>query len=281
MTKKGRIGNDERTRIVSYLTSESNEQIAERFDRTLDSISRIRDDNEAAEKFPQPDNEYIAVLHTRHFWATVQRQLLNSSEIVYFEQSWAALYEQYVGSEIKHTDEMMIKDLIMLDVLLNRTLEDRRNVSSEVDNIKGMLEDAHRIEHEPQRIERVSTLGRTLSQLVSTQETSNKVSNDIQAKKDKKFEQLKATRDQRFKTAEQSKTNFFQLIIKLDEDKSRKEQGRKNELIKLSAAKYQADLEKLHQFEDGEVARPILTPESVLRDSDESEQEEVSGDTDK
>jgi len=284
MTKKGRIGKDEKTRIVSYLDTETNEQIADRFDRTLKSVVQIRAEQKALVENPLPDtdNDYVATLHTRHFWPTIKRQLMDACEITYFEQSWASLYEQYIGNEVKHTDEMMIKDLITLDIQLNRILEDRRNMAVEGADLRKMLDDAKRIELEPERVERVSTLSRALTQVVAVQETSNKLSNDLQTKKDKKFEQLKATRDQRFKTSEQSRTNFFERVKFLDETAQRKSQGRKNELIRMSAAIHQAKLESPHHFDDGEWERPILTPESVLGENyaEPQPEEEVSSSQD-
>lgn len=269
MPKKGRIGQKERDMIISYLSSEKDEQIASRFDRTIEVIKKIRLENQAVENNPPPENEYVALLHTRYFWNTIKRQLVNQDEFTYFEMSWAALYQQYVGSEVAHTDEMMIKDLIMLDILLNRALEDRRNLSAETEDLRRRLETAKRLESEAERVERVSTLNRSLSQVIAALETANKLANDLQTKKDKKFEQLKGTRDQRFKTAEQSKTNFFERIKYLDEASNRKEQGRRNELIKLSAAKFQFDLEQEQQYEDGEWTRPFLTPDAIMRANDE------------
>ena len=277
MPKKGRIGEDERARIISYLPSESNKEIAKRFDRTVAAVAKIRKEHEVQEENPPPEQEYIVLLHTRYFWSAVKRQLLNEDETRYFEQSWSALYQQYVGSEVAHTDEMMIKDLIMLDILLNRALEDRRNLSAETEDLRKRLETAKRLENEAERVERVGTLNRTLSQVIAALETANKLANDLQTKKDKKFEQLKGTRDQRFKTAEQSRTNFFERIKLLDEREQREVQGRKNELIKLSAAKHQAELEQEQHYEDGEWERPFLTPEAVMRANDEKEKQVRTG----
>jgi|14BtaG_2_1085337.scaffolds.fasta_scaffold12269_5 hypothetical protein len=266
MTKKGRIGADEKSRIESYLATESDKDIAKRFDRTVLAVERIRAESKAVESNPAPSNNYVAVLHTRYFWNAVQRQLISSDEKRYFEQSWAALYEQFVGSDVAHTDEMMIKDLIMLDIQLNRALEDRSSLSTDIERLRGDLEKAYRIEDVGEKTEKVSNINRTISQCVAAMETATKMGNDLQGKKDKKFEQLKGTRDQRFKTEQQSKVNFFERIKYLDEKKQRDEQGRRNELIKLSALKFQEGFEVDHEFEDGEYDKVFLTPEAVERD---------------
>ena len=95
MTKKGRISASEKLRIVSFLTKETNEQLAERFDRTLESIQKIRAETNSVQEHPGPDRQYVQILHTRYFWAAVQRQLLDADEKSYFENSGTKYPSRY------------------------------------------------------------------------------------------------------------------------------------------------------------------------------------------
>lgn len=74
---------------------------------------------------------------------------------------------------------------------------------------------------------------------------------------------LKATRDQRIKKIEDSKTTFAGLLRALDDEELRKRMGDDAELMKLAKDKSKKKLSEYHLFANGELDQPLLTPESI------------------
>jgi hypothetical protein len=81
-------------------------------------------------------------------------------------------------------------------------------------------------------------------------------------KKDKKYDQLKATRQLRLEKAEKAGRSFYDLIAMLDTPEVREREGRLNELFKQATDISRAVFEKYHKYDDGKLDRPFLTPES-------------------
>jgi chromosome segregation ATPase len=91
---------------------------------------------------------------------------------------------------------------------------------------------------------------------------------ELESRKDALFKNLKSTRDQRYKQAEESKSNFWVKLAELAEMKNREKDGRWMEIMAKAGEKAHSDLEQEIQYEDGTFDRPILTPESVEKDSE-------------
>ena len=74
---------------------------------------------------------------------------------------------------------------------------------------------------------------------------------------------LKATRDQRIKKIEDSKTTFAGLLRALDDEDLRKRMGNEAELMRLAKDKSKQKLSEYHLFANNELDLPLLTPESI------------------
>ncbi len=81
-------------------------------------------------------------------------------------------------------------------------------------------------------------------------------------KKDKKYEQLKSTRQMRLEKAEKAGRSFFDLVSMLDSPEVREKEGRLNELYKMATAVAKQRFEQYHKYEDDKLDRPFLTPEA-------------------
>lgn len=211
----------------------------------------------------------VAQLHASHFWPEVQRSLLNS-EIKFFEQQWAKLVDQFSTNEIMATDEMMIKDLILLELGGLRATAEKKKVMTMLLDTEEQYEKERKKPIDVQDIAFITLLKDQLTSLRACLPQLSKEQLDFQQRKDQKLRDLKATREQRYKQIEESKKNIFELIKTLDEYKKRKKEGRWMELMKMGADKVEDDWNNSMEFEDGTYNRPMLTPEAILKEDEEN-----------
>lgn len=266
--KTGRLSKSEISFIDANLSNMTDEQIAERLDRSVEAISQRR----AVAPQDNANNEmqsYVAQLHEKHFWTTVKKSLL-PEELQGFENNWAALYSQFFHQGVTPTDEMMMKDVIIEDILLHRALEQKKNILQEIKENEKLIAEEREKDMEDRDTDFMTNALRTVVQLRGTSEAYTKEINEIKKTKDTKFKDLKATRNERLKTVEESGKNIFALIKLLDEQKMRETEGRMTGLVYKASQVKQEEMSKDSVFADGEVDKAWLTPESELK----SEQEE-------
>ena len=263
--RTGRLSRSEISFIDENLDAMSDDEIAKAIERSPDAVAQRRANRPQRETNTKM-NDFVAQLHEKHFWETVQRSLLKE-ELPVFENSWASLYAQFVHQGVTATDEIMMKDVIIDDILLHRALEEKRKIieeiqdqENEMDRIK-LIPMANRTQAE---VDSAVNAHRTVVQLRGAQEAYTKEINDIKKTKDGKFKDLKATRQERLKVVEESGKNIFALIKHLDERKQRESEGRMTGLVYEAARIKQKELEEYTTFADKEVDRPWMTPESEL-----------------
>ena len=76
---------------------------------------------------------------------------------------------------------------------------------------------------------------------------------------------LKGTREQRIKAIEDSKQTFASLVKQIATDKSfRTKIGVDMEKMRLAMEKEKERLSEYHEYLDGTVDQPLLTPETLL-----------------
>ncbi len=118
--KRGRLSREEEEIVYSNLALKSDEEIGAMLNREPEVVARYR-----AKQPVQQNNESIVdlvqQLHAKFFWIETRGQLLDNDEIRYFEQYWGNLIQQFAPQGILPTDEQMIRDLILVDIHLNRS----------------------------------------------------------------------------------------------------------------------------------------------------------------
>ena len=214
---------------------------------------------------------HISQLRLKHFWPTIKKSLLNE-EIGAFENSWAALSSQFSHQGVTATDEIMMKDVIIEDILLHRALEQKKNILQEIKANEKLLAEERNKDREDRDTDFMTNALRTIVQLRGTSEAYTKEINEIKKTKDSKFKDLKATRNERLKTVEESGKNIFALIKFLDEQEMRETEGRMTGLVYEAAKKKEGQMKQEMVFADKEVDSPWLTPESELEKEQEEEQ---------
>ncbi|MHC4300612.1 MAG: hypothetical protein ACYS7Y_25330 [Planctomycetota bacterium] len=221
-------------------------------------------------------DDWISRLHSSSFWLDIKKGLI-SSEVGYFENAWASYINQFgSASDILATDELMIKDLVMLDIFSQRAIAEQANMIRRI----SMLERDIAAEEDKDVDDRDAfELGQwrtTLSSLLAAKAAVSKQHLDYQQRKDAKLRDLKGSRDQRFKQIEESRKNIFELIKELDTQRRRTEEGRLAEKVRLAAQHVAHDWNQVMEFEDGTLDKPFLSPEGELEDARlQNEQEQA------
>ena len=77
---------------------------------------------------------------------------------------------------------------------------------------------------------------------------------------------LKATREQRIKRIEDGKSSWIGLIRMLEDEDIREREGKEMEILKHATDTFKDKLTEYHEYEDGVVDRPFLTPEDTINE---------------
>lgn len=210
--------------------------------------------------------DWVSRLHTSSFWPEVRRGLVGG-EVSVFEQSWASYMSQFGStSDIMETDNLMIKDLVMLDILCQRAINDKANTIRRLDVLEQSIDIERQKDEEDRDQVELQRWMNEKSALLVAKTALSKEHIDYQQRKDTKLRDLKGSRDQRFKTIQESKRNIFELIKDLDSDNKRRIEGKLAEKVRIAAERVRDDWNQVMEFEDGTVDKPFVSPEGELED---------------
>lgn len=214
-------------------------------------------------------------LHQKYFWNELRNQF-NEEELVYFESSWIALMLQF-KEDILSAEELQIKQLVTIEILINRSMKERRKHIEEIDKIQSEINQEYKLPEDARDTAKLANLEQQVAyarnsigqytteytKLLGEQKTIN--------------QNLKATRDQRIKRIEDSKTTFAGLLRALDDEDLRKRMGDEAELMRLAKEKSKKDLSQIHIFSDSVGDFPLLTPEVILQQQQQEPEGEIDG----
>ena len=265
--KRGQLALDEEKFIRDNIDNMSIEQIANALNRNVDPINRYIDENQLFSLNERGENEVLKrKLHSKTFWNEIMRQFdAESGELEYFEDTWVGLIKQF-REDVLPAEELQIKQFITIDILINRSMKERKRHISETEKLQKLV-DAEYDKPEDQRdIPRLANLETQLSfsrnSISSYTNEYTKLLNEQQ----KISKDLKATREQRIKRIEDGKSSWVGLIRMLEDEQIREKEGREMEIISMATDKYKAQLYGYHNYADNSVDRPFLTDESVSID---------------
>ena len=266
MAKRGRMSDEEKSFLDENLDNMSDEDLAERLDRTVSFVSNYRKIQQHV-VIDDDEDEIVIKLHSLYFWSEIKEQLTHN-ELGGFEARWVVLHKQF--QDVLATDQMQIKDLIVLEILINRVLCEKQKVLTTISRLEAQLKKEEQVGIDEQDTNLMLNIETQLNAAMASQNARTTEHMKLQEKKDAKFKDLKATRDQRFKQLEDSRTSFFDLMKTLDEQESRIKEGRHMELMKMATERVVEDLAEYTEFEDGTVDQPFLNHKTV-KDEEEDE----------
>ena len=268
--KTGRLSKDEWAFIEFNSDKMSAAQIAKELDRAIEPVQKHLEKlgkGKDLRKNLQTQAEYD--LKKRPYWRELQAQF-SESELEILLYHWKEIVSQF-RKDILATEELQIIDVVKLEVLMNRALREQQYSMNKIAEFDEMIEFEKRKAAEDQDREFIFGLERQIATLRAAKESLSREYKDLQTKKSAMYRDLKATREQRIAKLEDNKETFSGLVQKLVRDPDFvEEQNLYMEKMRLAVMKEQERLSDYHEYEDGTVDQPFLTPETILDGSNEN-----------
>ena len=268
--KTGRLSKDEWAFIEFNSDKMSAAQIAKELDRAIEPVQKHLQKlgkGKDLRKNLQTQAEYD--LKKRPYWRELQAQF-SESELEILLYHWKEIVSQF-RKDILATEELQIIDVVKLEVLMNRALREQQYSMNKIAEFDEMIEFEKRKATEDQDREFIFGLERQIAPLRAAKESLSREYKDLQTKKSAMYRDLKATREQRIAKLEDNKETFSGLVQKLVRDPDFvEEQNLYMEKMRLAVMKEQERLSDYHEYEDGTVDQPFLTPETILDESNEN-----------
>lgn len=266
--KRGQLSLDEEKFIRDNVKNLSIDLIAEQLNRSAAPVKRYIVENRLLEDDDIiNDEEYLkAKLHSKTFWHEIMKQFDNDSgELEYFENIWINLIRQF-REDVLPAEELQIKQFITIDILINRSMKERKRHIAETEKLQRMVDKEYEKPEDTRDIPKLANLETQLSFARNSIANYTNEYTKLLGEQQKISKDLKATREQRIKRIEDGKSSWVGLIRMLEDEEIREREGREMEIINMATTKAKNDLYGYHEYADGVVDRPFLTPESVILD---------------
>jgi hypothetical protein len=272
--KRGQLSLDEEAFIRDSVGSLTIDQIATHLNRSPAPIKRYISENNLllSEEDRNQDEILRNKLYSKTFWREVQKQFdEESGELEYFESVWINLIRQF-REDVLPAEELQIKQFITIDILINRSMKERKRHIAETEKLQREVDKEYAKADDQRDIPRLANLE---TQLTFARNSIANYTNEytkLLAEQQKISKDLKATREQRIKRIEDGKSSWVGLIRMLEDEIVREKEGREMVILNMATEKAKETLMDYHQYQDGKVDIPFLTPEAVLKKQRENEE---------
>ena len=267
--KMGRISKDEEKFIRENLNL-GFEAVATTIDREPESVLSFIKKKVAKGDFICPqwmepaDSEEKAQfdLTFRPYWNELKLQF-TEGELELFKYHWARSISQF-RDDVIPTEELQVVDLIKLELLMNRSLKYNKENIEQISQFNELLRQLRAVDVDQQDRDEIFNIERQTASLKASQESLNKDYRELQTKKNSMLKEMKATREQRVKRLEDSKQSFVGWLAYLvsNPDVARG-YGSEMEKMRLAMDHQKQKLSQYHQYQDGLVDQPFLTPDTA------------------
>jgi len=260
--KRGPWSKKEKQFIADNAAKMDAKSMAAVLNRNPDAVKKYIINNHA-DSFTEKARSAEYDIQKSPVWKDLQQQF-SFEELQMFLYHWGRIISQF-RDDVYPTEEMQVVDTIKLELLMNRAVTQQQQVMLDIAALETLL-NTERGNVEVDQAE-INNLERQIGVLRAAQESLNKDYQDMLKQKNVILKEMKATRDARIKHLESNKHNFLNFIRRITEDKSmRVRLGREMEKMRLAADVEYERLSEWHQYEDGELDQPFLTPENVLNE---------------
>ena len=258
--RKGRFTKKEIKFIKENMGSMSAEDLSVELDRDPSSIKDyIKREFKVGLSL---EEEAAYELESRPYWSELKQQF-SGQELELFKYHWTRVISPFKDDVIP-TEEIQVVDLIKLELLMNRCLKVNKSNMDQIDAFQVLVRDEMALDPDQQDVDTIINLERQVASLRAAQESLNRDYRDLQTKKNSMLKEMKATREQRVKRYEDSKHSFTGWIIHLiNNPELTTSYGLEMERMRLAMDKERDRLGQFHQYEDGQVDQPFLTPDTV------------------
>lgn len=261
--KTGRLSKSEWHFIEKNADKMSPEAIAEALDRDIDPILKhLQKIGKSGnnQKNLQIQAEYD--IKSRPYWKELKLQF-NEEELDLFLYHWKQIIAQF-RKDVMATEELQIVDLIKFEVLMNRALREQQESMQRVRTLQAEADLEKARDSDQQDKEMIYNIERQIASFRAAKESLSREFKDLQTKKAGLYKDLKATREQRIQKLENNKQTLSSLVNKILRDPEFYEQeGKELEKMRLAMEQEKERLADYHEYADGTVDQPFLTPDTI------------------
>ncbi len=276
--KAGRLHADELKYIYDHVGDSTADEIAAYLNRKPELIRKYITQKLIPLPAKNQGEAASIVLRDSVDWLNLKQQF-TSEELQRFEYKYTKLMQQ-LGEDVVASEEMEVINLIKIDLLKDRSLVERKRAVDDCLKWQFQIDDIRKnymdIGSAPAEIQNLyQNLQKFISGATAAQKSITKEYNELDERYTVKLHQLKVTRDQRFKTVENSKETFFGFLNQLRDRGTKDRLGREAEIMRAGRDKAYDMLGASHKYLDGSVDQPILSSETLGDDNEESIHNEV------
>lgn len=251
------------------------EEIATRINRSPEGIRKFMDDIGLIDKsMPVLDSDAHSIsvaLKNKPYWKNLQEQF-DDNELQFFEHMWIKMMMEQFRQDLLPAEELQVKQLLTLDIFMNRSAKDRQQQIKEISRTQKDLDQEYKKPKGKRDMARIDYLESRLSYARSAVSNHTTEHTKLLDKMEKIQKDLKATRDQRVKRIEDAKTSFTGLIRALEDEQFRNRMGQEAELMNVAKNNAMEELSDWHEYgkdtDYAEVDVPILNAETVMKHDD-------------
>lgn len=272
LSKKRKLTTDEMEFIRANCGSMSPAEISKVLQRPKQLILKVleRDGLEIVDG-ERPEHVSRADLKTqlkkKAFYPQIKQQL-SYDELVYFEEMWVNSLEQF-DLDIRPTEELQLKRLILLDIQADRINIQKKEQTEDLAQKQQILNRELGLDQSERDRDQIAVLQAEIAAIRASLQNFSREAKDLISESKHIQKDLKATRDQRADTIDDSKINFTSWIKLVQDSKFRRGVSAEMEVLKLSTQKAKERLGEYVEFADGTVDRQLINHETVVGDNNE------------
>lgn len=281
--RTGRLSREDWDYIRKNVYTRTPEEMAEYLNKTATTVKEFirKDDLVSPFLVSEADKRKRTLrllLYNRSYWKELKKQL-TEEELESFTMDWVQLMEQF-NEDILPSEELQLKDYLILEILKNRSLADRKKHMDEADKLETLrdelFEESKKMKKSKGKdsdealllADRVAQLNEQILAIRAsitsyTAEHAKFLEKGASIAKD-----LKSLRADRIKKIEDGKTTYSGYIKMLENERKRREEGAEVEIMREAKEKEKERLSQYHTYVDGTIDRPFLTPETVIKDEE-------------
>jgi hypothetical protein len=265
LNKSGPWSKAEKHFIAEKCSTMTAQDIAATLRRNADVVSNYILENHAS-SFMETARSAEYDIKKSPVWSDLNKQF-SKEELNMFLFHWGRIISQF-RDDVYPTEEMQVIDTIKLEILMNRCLSQQQKCMAQIKDLEILLV-AERSE-EVKNVVEIGNMERQIGILRAAQESLNSDFKDMLKRKNDLLSGMKATREARIRHLESNKNNFLSVIRRIVEDKPfRTRLGLDMEKFRMASIVEYKRLSEYYAYEDGQVDRPLLTPETTLFDEEE------------
>lgn len=266
--KRGALSNEDKIFIRKNVRKLDIADIADALNRNPAPIRRFINDEKIGPDFDivktdveKSQNEIINALRQRPFYRDIKEQL-SVNEIKSFEEAWV-LFQVDLG-DILASEELDLKELILLDILKSRLFHESKLATDERNTARQNLKNEMKLDPEERDKELIRQYKQTIADSQNYLSTFNKDLNALIKESNKIKSSLQQTRAQRTENLDKAEVNYKSFLKILQEKEHRERAAHEQEILIAAQRKEEKKLSELYQFADGVIDRVILSSETVL-----------------